>query len=153
MIDSTPTASGAVVDKGTTGTSEPVVEADAGRQAEKAGKDALAQPGHGTRPVPLQGEEVLAGPDDRLDALADGGQVRTVAGLVLARSRRWTDRERGGARWNGTAVTPSQIARSRSLPTTPRSTSCYRVMRKQLVRTARLAQAAGYLLAPRSARN
>jgi len=41
MIDSTPTASGAVVDKGTTRASEPVVEADAGREAEEAREDAL----------------------------------------------------------------------------------------------------------------
>src|SRR5659263_194233 len=84
MIDSTPTASGAVVDEGTTGASQPVVEADADRQAEEAREDALTQPGHGARPVALQGEQVLAGPEDRLDALADGRQVRTVARLVLA---------------------------------------------------------------------
>ena len=85
MIDSTPTASGAVVDKGTAGASQPVVEADAGRQAKEACEDALTQPGHGTRSVALQGEQLLAGPEDRLDALADGGQVRPAAGLVLAR--------------------------------------------------------------------
>src|SRR5450759_5057432 len=84
MIDSTPTASGAVVDKGTTGTSQPVVEADAGREAEEAREDTLTQPGHGARPVALEGEQVLAGPEDRFDALADGGEVRTVAGFVLA---------------------------------------------------------------------
>src|SRR5665811_1932413 len=85
MIDSTPTPSGAVVDKGTTRAPEPVVEADAGRQAEEARQDALTQAGHGTGPVAFQGEQVLAGPEDRLDALADGGQVRPAAGLVLAR--------------------------------------------------------------------
>src|SRR5665811_1037801 len=85
MIDSTPTASGAVVDKGTTRASQPEVETDAGRQAEEACEDALTQPGHGTRSVALQGEQLLAGPEDRLDALADGGEVRTVARLVLAR--------------------------------------------------------------------
>ena len=41
MIDSTPTASGAVVDKGTARTPEPEVEADAGREAEEAREDAL----------------------------------------------------------------------------------------------------------------
>src|SRR5450756_964810 len=85
MIDSTPTASGAVVDKGTTRASEPVVEADAGRQAKEARQDALTLERHGTGPVALEGEQVLAGPEDRLDALADGGQVRPAAGLVLAR--------------------------------------------------------------------
>src|SRR5664280_930600 len=85
MIDSTPAASGAVVDEGTTGTPQPVVEADAGREAEEARKDALAQPGHGARPVALEGEQVLAAPEDRFDALADGGEVGTVACLVLTR--------------------------------------------------------------------
>src|SRR5450759_97822 len=85
MIDSTPTASGAVVDEGTTGTSQPVIDADAGREAEEAREEALTQPGHGARPVALQGEQALAAPEDRLDALADGGEVRTVAGFVLAR--------------------------------------------------------------------
>src|SRR5450756_532489 len=61
------------------------VEADAGREAEEARQDALAQPGHGTGPVALQGEQLLAGPEDRLDALADGRQVRALAGFVLAR--------------------------------------------------------------------
>ncbi len=36
MIDSTPTASGAVVDKGTTGTPQTMVEADASRETEEA---------------------------------------------------------------------------------------------------------------------
>src|SRR5450756_306748 len=85
MIDSTPTASGAVVDKGTARPPQPVVEADAGRQAEEARKDLLTLERHGTRPVALEGEQVLAGPEDRLDALADGRQVRAVAGFILAR--------------------------------------------------------------------
>jgi len=61
-----------------------MVEADAGREAEEAREHALAQAGHGTRPVALQGEQVLAGPEDRLDALADGRQVRAEARLVGA---------------------------------------------------------------------
>src|SRR5450830_611486 len=85
MIDSTPTASGGVVDKRSARTPQPVVEADAGGEAEEARQDALAQPGHGARPVAFQGEQVLAGPEDRLDALADGGQLRAAAGFVLAR--------------------------------------------------------------------
>src|SRR5665647_1050663 len=84
MIHSTPTPSGAVVDKRAARTSQPVVEADAGREAEETRQNALAQPRHGTRPVALQGEQVLAGPEDRLDALADGRQVRALAGLVGA---------------------------------------------------------------------
>src|SRR5665647_3386132 len=85
MIDSTPAASSAVVDEGTARSPQPMVEADAGRQAEEAREDALAQPGHGAGPVALQGEQFLAAPEDRLDALTDGGQVGTVAGFVLAR--------------------------------------------------------------------
>src|SRR5665647_1746750 len=85
MIDSTPAASGAVVDESTARSSQPVVEADAGRQAEEAREDALAQARHGARPVALQREQVLGRPEDRLDALADGRQVRAAAGLVLAR--------------------------------------------------------------------
>src|SRR5450759_76361 len=88
MIDSTPTPSGAVVDQGTARAPEPVVEADAGRQAKEARQDALTQAGHGTGPVAFQGEQVLAGPEDRLDALADGGPVRPAARLVLARRGR-----------------------------------------------------------------
>ena len=88
MIDSTPAASGAVVDEGTTGTSQPVVEADAGRQAEETREEALPQAGRGAGSVALEGEQVLAGPEDRLDALADGGQVRAAAALVLARRAR-----------------------------------------------------------------
>ena len=65
MIDSTPAASGAVVDEGAAGPTQPVVEADAGGQAEEAREDALAQARQGARPVALQGEQVLAGPEDR----------------------------------------------------------------------------------------
>ena len=50
MIDSTLAASGAVVDEGTAGTPEPVVEADAGREAEEARQHALTQPGQGYAP-------------------------------------------------------------------------------------------------------
>ena len=35
-----------------------MVEADAGGEAEEARQDALAQPGHGTRPVAFRGEQV-----------------------------------------------------------------------------------------------
>src|SRR5664279_467169 len=85
MIDSTPAASGAVVDESTAGPPQPVVEADAGGEAEEAAEHPLTQARHGARPVALQGEHVLAGPEDRLDALADGGEVRTASTLVLAR--------------------------------------------------------------------
>ena len=84
MIDSTPAASGAVVDEGTARSPQPVVEADAGRQAEEAREEALTQPGRGARPVALEGEQVLAGPEDRPDALADRGQAGPAPGLVTA---------------------------------------------------------------------
>ena len=61
-----------------------MVEADAGRQAEEARKHALTQPGHGARPMALQGKRVLGGPEDRLDALADRRQMGTLTGLVCA---------------------------------------------------------------------
>src|SRR5680860_59075 len=63
---------------------ELVVEPDAGRQAEKALGDALAQAGKGAGAVALEGEQVLAGEEDRLDPLADRGQVRPMARLVTA---------------------------------------------------------------------
>ncbi len=63
-------------------TPELVVEPDASRQAEEALGDPLAQAGEGAGAVALQGEEVLLGPEDRLDALAARGQVRPAADLV-----------------------------------------------------------------------
>jgi len=95
MIDSTPTPSGAVVDESTARSSQPVVEADAGREAEEALQYTLTQSGHGAGPVALQGEQVLAGPEDRLDALADGRQVRAAAGLVGALGARHGGAEGG----------------------------------------------------------
>src|SRR5664280_197479 len=84
MIDSTPAASGAVVDQRAAGTPQPVVEADAGGEAEEPREDALTQPSQGTRPMTLEREQVLAGPEDRFDALTNRRQVRTAAGFVGA---------------------------------------------------------------------
>ena len=84
MIDSTPTASGAVVDECPARPSQPVVEADAGGQAEEAREDALAQARQGACSVALEREQVLAGPEDALDALADGREVRAAAALLRA---------------------------------------------------------------------
>ncbi len=80
MIDST--RSGDVGHQRAARPAELVVEPDAGRQAEEALGDPLAQAGEGAGAVALQGEQVLTGPEDRLDALADRGQVRPAAGLV-----------------------------------------------------------------------
>ena len=63
---------------------ELVVEADAGGQGEEPLQDALSQPAEGARAVALEGEQVLAGPEDRLDALADRREVRTFTGLIRA---------------------------------------------------------------------
>ena len=93
MIDSTPAASGAVADQRTARTPQPVVEADAGGEAEEAHEHPLTQTRHGARPVTFQGEQVLAGPEDRFDALADGRQVRAASGFVLARRPRHGDAE------------------------------------------------------------
>jgi len=97
MIDSTPAASGAVVDEGTARSPQPVVEADAGRQAEEAREDALAQARHRARSLALEGEQVPAGPEDRLDALADRRKVRAWARFILTRRARHGDAEIGGA--------------------------------------------------------
>src|SRR3990170_165733 len=80
MIDSTP--SGTVVDQSPTSPAQLVVETHTGRQAEEALQDALSEPVQGAGSVSLQGEQILAGPEDGLDALADGGQMRPLSRLV-----------------------------------------------------------------------
>src|SRR4051794_41278543 len=82
MVDST--RLGAVVDEGTAGSSELVVEGDRGGQAAESGEDPFAQSGEGAGAVAFERQEVLAGPEDRLDALTDRRQMRTAAGLVAA---------------------------------------------------------------------
>ena len=82
MVDSTP--SGDVVDQGAARTTEPVVERDAGGQGQEALSDADTQVVKGARAVALEGEDVLAGPEDRLDPLADRSKVDGAVGLVLA---------------------------------------------------------------------
>src|SRR4051794_13403818 len=82
MVDSA--RLGAVVDECTAGASELVVEGDGGGQAAEALEDALPESGQGAGAVAFEREEVFAGPEDRLDALANGSQMRAVAALVLA---------------------------------------------------------------------
>src|SRR5271165_3032422 len=82
MIDST--GSRAVVGKCAAGAGELVVECDGGGKAEEALKDPLAQAGQSPRAVTFEGEDVLAGPEDRLDPLADRCEVRAAPALVLA---------------------------------------------------------------------
>jgi len=83
MVDSAGSL-GDVVDECAAGPAEFVVEGDAGGQAAEAGQDAFAQAGEGAGAVAFEGEQVFAGPEDALDALADRGQMRTLAGLVFA---------------------------------------------------------------------
>src|SRR6266576_5717210 len=82
MVDST--LLGHVVDECAAGAAELVVEVDAGGEAEEAVKDAFAQAGEGAGAVAFQGEQVFAGPEDRLDPLPDRREVRPLPGLVSA---------------------------------------------------------------------
>src|SRR6188474_27286 len=82
MVDSTP--SGDVVDQGATRTPEPVVERDACGQCQEALGDASTQVVQGASAMALEGEDVLAGPKDRLDSLSDRSEVNAVVGLVLS---------------------------------------------------------------------
>src|SRR5271155_4217675 len=82
MIDST--GLGAVVDECAAWLVELVVEGDGGGEAEEALQDALSEAGEGAGAVAFEGEDVLAGPEDRLDALADRREVWAFSGLVFA---------------------------------------------------------------------
>src|SRR6266566_2982728 len=82
MVDSA--RLGAVVDEGTAWASELVVERDRCGEAAEAGEHAFSESGEGAGAVAVEGEEVFAGPEDRLDPLADRCEVKTVAGLVFA---------------------------------------------------------------------
>src|SRR6516165_772246 len=82
MSDST--RSGDVVDECAAGASELVVEDDAGGEAEEALEDAFSEALDGAGAVPLEGEEVFAGPEDRFDPLADRREVRPAPGFVFA---------------------------------------------------------------------
>src|SRR4030088_3529375 len=89
MVDST--GSGDVVDECAAWAAEFVVEADAGGQAEEALQDAFFDSWQGAGTVAFEGEEVFAGPEDRLDPLADRCEVEAGPGFVFAG---WAD-ERG----------------------------------------------------------
>src|SRR5579872_3329392 len=91
MVDST--RSGDVVDECAARSAELVVEDDCCGEAEEALKDAFAEAREGAGAVAFEGEQVFAGPEDALDALADRRQVGALAGLVFAA---WPD-ERGAA--------------------------------------------------------
>src|SRR6266496_4663995 len=82
MVDST--RLGDIVDERAAGSVELVVEGDAGGEAEEALQDPFAEAGEGAGAVAFEGEQVFAGPEDRFDALADRGEVRSLAGFVAA---------------------------------------------------------------------
>src|SRR3954462_5030969 len=73
---------GDVVDERAGGAAEPVVEVDAGGEREQALQDAGAQVVQGASAVAFEGEQVLGGPVDRLDALTQRRDVRGVVGFI-----------------------------------------------------------------------
>src|SRR5579864_381287 len=82
MVDST--RSGDVVDQCAARAAEFVVEDDASRECQEALKDALFDSVKGAGAVAFECEQVFAGPEDRLDALPDWGEVGSLSGLVFA---------------------------------------------------------------------
>ncbi len=73
-----------VVDEGTARESELVVECDRCCEAAESCEDSFSEALEGAGAVSFEGEEVFAGPEDRLDPLADRREVRAVAGFVAA---------------------------------------------------------------------
>src|ERR671910_554749 len=63
---------------------DPAVMPEAGRECEQAQGDAGAEPGQGASAVALETELALAGPEDRLDPLADAPERAEARLLVLA---------------------------------------------------------------------
>src|SRR5919106_6170126 len=66
------------------GAAEPVVERDCGGKRGEARDDPDAQVVQGAGAVAFEREDVLGGPEDRLDPLADRCQVQTTAAFVFA---------------------------------------------------------------------
>src|ERR1019366_2359048 len=87
MSDSTVLLSGVVGDRAA-GALEAVVEVDAGGEREESLFDPCAEVVEGARAVAFEAEEVFAGPEDRLDALAEHREPGRCLGLVCAR---WAD--------------------------------------------------------------
>src|SRR5215211_1390713 len=78
------TGLGAVGGQGAGRTAEAVVERDRRGERQEAGADARAQAVEGARAVAFERQQVFAGLKDRLDPLADRGQVGPAAAFVLA---------------------------------------------------------------------
>src|SRR6185369_6565047 len=76
--------SGGVGDEAAGGAVELVVEGDAGCEGEEALKDACPETVEGAGAVAFEREEVFERLEDRFDALADWGEVWSLAGLVSA---------------------------------------------------------------------
>lgn len=119
QLDGDSTPSGDVVDQGAARAPEPVVERDARSQRQEALGDANAQVVKGAGAVALQGEDALAGPEDRLDALSDRGEMKDALGLVP--SRRPDDRcvELAGRFANSRPTQPLSPMANSPLPTHP----------------------------------
>src|SRR3954454_5742835 len=81
---SSSTGSGGVLGEGAAGEAESVVEGDGGGECQEAAGQPGAQAVQGAGAVAFEGEDVFGGPVDRLDALADRCEVKSVAGLVFA---------------------------------------------------------------------
>src|SRR3990172_7837742 len=93
MIDATRLRG--VVDERAARPTELVIEADAGGEREQPGGDAGIQVACGAGTVAFEGEQVLAGAEHRLDALAHRRQPRTTVGLILSARTHDRGAERG----------------------------------------------------------
>ena len=99
MIDATVLCG--VVGDCAAGSAELVVEGDAGCEREQADGDAGEEVAWAAGAVAFEGEEVFAGPEDGLDSLPDGGEVRErCANSVHA------------AAWDSWMIPPSRSWRS-----------------------------------------
>ena len=76
-----------VGDEAAAGAAEFVVEHDRGGEGGEAGAQADAEVSVCAGAVALEREDVLEGPEDRLDPLADRRQMRPAARLVFASCR------------------------------------------------------------------
>src|SRR6266545_6877284 len=81
---SSSTGSGGVLDQRAAGEAESMVERDGGSERQEAAGQAGPEPVQGAGAVTFERQDVLRGPVDRLDALADRCEVQALAALVLA---------------------------------------------------------------------
>jgi hypothetical protein len=100
-----------------------VVEHDRGGEAAEAGDDPLAQALKGARTVTFEGEDVLCGPDDRFDPLADRREMRPLRRPVLRAG------VRGDLACEAGVVCPAatgmgSFRRTGRMNVTPRSLTC-----------------------------